>query len=116
MPEVRSIRVRGVRLEDPACGSAIHRDEPGTVVELGPSTGHGLDISAVFASLMDELDRAQHVHLADGVGGKRIHRLRLGCTGCNDAEQPSLLDRPPPLVELAAQIQERVLCEARGVD
>jgi hypothetical protein len=56
MPKVRRVRVVGMGLEYPAHRPTIHRYEPGSHVELGPSTGHGTDLAAIPATLMYELD------------------------------------------------------------
>lgn len=64
MPKLRRVRIVTMGLEDPALRPAVHRNEPGAVLELGSSARYGADAAAVPAISMDELDRAQHVDLA----------------------------------------------------
>ena len=74
MPELGRIRVIAMSLEDPAFLTTVHRHEPGSVLELGSSIRHRQDLSAIAAIPMNELDRAQHVHLAN-------NGVRKGPTG-----------------------------------
>ena len=67
MPELGRVRVFVVSLEYPAGRPSIHRYEPGSVPELGPSPLHGFDCCTIPATLMQELDRTQHSHLAEDV-------------------------------------------------
>lgn len=67
MPELRRVRIGAMGLEYPTFWPAIHRDEPGSVAELRPSTRHWSDSSAIPATLVDELDRSQHVDLASAI-------------------------------------------------
>jgi hypothetical protein len=64
MLELRRVHVVAMDLEYPTFWPAIHRYEPGSLAELRPSTRHWSDSSAIPATLVDELDRSQHVDLA----------------------------------------------------
>ena len=53
--------------EHPTLRAAVHRHEPGPVLEFGTSPGHGSHGSAIPPTLMDELDRSKHSYLTRNV-------------------------------------------------
>lgn len=67
MPKLGGVFIIAMGLEDPAFLSAVHGHEPGSVLELGPAVRHRVDLPTITAIPMYELDRAQHVHLANHV-------------------------------------------------
>ena len=81
MPERGRVRIVGLGFEHPTLRTAVHRHEPGPVLEFGTSPGDGSDVSAIPPALMDELDRSQHVYLTHDVILTANPRRRWPSTG-----------------------------------